>query len=508
MFKSQFRQDEYLDKEIFKHKEKGYFVEIGAAEGVQFSNTYFFEKKRGWRGVCIEPRKRAFDQLVKNRTCICENVAINGNSGNSKFLEIDGDEAMLSGLVDTYDPRHLERIKKEVKDFEKNVKKVTVPTITFDDLLKKQEVFNIDYLSIDTEGGELDILKSIPFGKYTINVISVENNYDNLELRTFLESKGFYFRKKLKVDEIYTRAGWDDFKPSPQIGNTFSIITPSLNQGQYIEETIKSVLSQEGDFHIEYIIADGGSTDGALEVIKRYDELIKNGEYPIKCKGITYTWWSKKDGGQVQAINQAIRKCSGDIITWLNTDDYYLPGALQFVYAKFLLHPEADLIYGDSYVCNEDSKMEHKPTFQGGKRELLEYNIVDQASSFFTRRIVNKIGYFNEKLSCRFDHEYWIRIAEKSVMLHFDKPLSVYRLWHGSKTVSMPLKFATEEKMIWKMYGRPILSRRRIYSITTSKTVTILKTAMPTFYGSVKKVFYFFYNNCLSRVIFKKPFSQ
>ena len=91
----------------------------------------------------------------------------------------------------------------------------------------------------------------------------------------------------------------------------FSIVTPSYNQGKYIEETIKSVISQEGDFSIDYVIADGGSTDNSVEIIKKYSKLLNDGRYPIKCNDIKFRWWSKKDRGQSDAINQGFNSTDG-----------------------------------------------------------------------------------------------------------------------------------------------------------------------------------------------------
>src|SRR4030065_830719 len=106
-----------------------------------------------------------------------------------------------------------------------------------------------------------------------------------------------------------------------------SVVTPSYNQGRYIEETIKSVLSQEGDFRIEYLIMDGGSTDNSVEVIKKYDRLLKEGRWPVKCLGITYSWTSEKDKGQTDAINKGFAGCTGEILNWINRDDRPTPAA-------------------------------------------------------------------------------------------------------------------------------------------------------------------------------------
>lgn len=133
----------------------------------------------------------------------------------------------------------------------------------------------------------------------------------------------------------------------------FSIITPSFNQGKYISQTIESVLSQAGNFFIEYIIADGGSTDNSVEVIKHYEKLLKNGQFPVACNGIEYRWWSHKDYGQSNAINSGLAVARGDVLAWLNSDDYYEDGALKKVATFFDLHPGFDLLYGSGFMVDE-----------------------------------------------------------------------------------------------------------------------------------------------------------
>lgn len=106
-----------------------------------------------------------------------------------------------------------------------------------------------------------------------------------------------------------------------------SVITPSYNQGQYIEETILSVISQEGDFQIDYLIMDGGSTDGTVEVIRKYAEMIDKNAYPHRCRGVALRWVSEKDKGQTDAINKGIRQSKGSILTYINSDDAFSPVA-------------------------------------------------------------------------------------------------------------------------------------------------------------------------------------
>lgn len=202
-FYSQFKQDEYIYNRFFNDKKNGVFIDFGAHDGISLSNTYFFEKQQGWTGICIEPIPAIFEQLQKNRSCTCINACIAPISGQQRFW-IVGTEAkntqMLSGLIDAYDPRHIQRIYSESRG---EGQEILVDCYTLNALLEEHGITHVDYISIDTEGGELEILKSIDFDTYTIDIIDVENNYNDPAFRTFLESKGYVFITKMVIDEIY-----------------------------------------------------------------------------------------------------------------------------------------------------------------------------------------------------------------------------------------------------------------------------------------------------------------
>lgn len=204
---SQYNQDKFLNERLFKGKENGVFIEIGADDGMVNSNTYFFEKFKNWNGICIEPRKNSFENLVKNRKVICVNCCISDveSSTKSKFLKIDGHAGQLSGLMDKYDERHLERIKKVIgeKGILKNI--VEIECNNLNNLVEKYGIKHVDFCSIDTEGGELDILKSINYSKIDIDVILVENNFKSNKIKIFLRSKGYRKIASISVDEIYAR---------------------------------------------------------------------------------------------------------------------------------------------------------------------------------------------------------------------------------------------------------------------------------------------------------------
>ncbi len=203
---SQNGQDRYLDRRIFKKKEGGFFVDIGAHNGITFSNTYFFEKHRNWKGICIEPIPEVFAELDANRNCIKVNGCIAKTVGTASFLRVKGevvDTEMLSGLVAEYDDRHLARIDRELKEYGGTKEEIQVQCFHLNELLEQHQVSEVDYISIDTEGNELAILESIDYSACKINVLSVENNYNTPAIREFMEYKGYIMVKKLEVDEIY-----------------------------------------------------------------------------------------------------------------------------------------------------------------------------------------------------------------------------------------------------------------------------------------------------------------
>ena len=201
----QYEQDRYLYENIFHNKTNGVFVEFGALDGIRFSNTYFFEKYLGWTGICAEPNPLLFPQLQKNRNCICINGCITDFEGISKFFLIHGYGVGLSGLIEKYDANRVETLKKEIAPYNSKYEIIDVKCERLNNILRKNNIYHIDFLSIDTEGGELDILKSIDFDTFSIDVICVEVHHKDGQIRQFLENKGFVFLKTIGVDEIYQK---------------------------------------------------------------------------------------------------------------------------------------------------------------------------------------------------------------------------------------------------------------------------------------------------------------
>ena len=180
MYNSQTGQDRFLDIEVFKGFKGGVFIDVGAHDGVTINNTIFFENQRGWTGINVEPIKSVYDNLVINRPkCINVNCAISEINGTADFIINSGYTEMLSGLKDTYDPRHLERLNNEIEHYGGNTITIPVTTIRLDAILHEYKFTHVNYLSIDVEGAEFSVIKSIDFTKVFIDVIGFENNFDD-----------------------------------------------------------------------------------------------------------------------------------------------------------------------------------------------------------------------------------------------------------------------------------------------------------------------------------------
>lgn len=207
---SQDGQDVFLDRQVFRGRRGGCFVDIGANDGITFSNTWFFEKAREWKGICVEPQPNIFKKLQSNRQCPCLQGCVTDVQGTAEFLHVQGIAEMGSGLCSKYDARHLVRIEREVKANSDETAIIEVPCFTFAQVLAMAELSHIDYLSIDTEGGELDILRSVDFGHVPIHVISVENCFHNGLFEHLLRPHGYSLRAIVGADDIYIHR---DFRP-------------------------------------------------------------------------------------------------------------------------------------------------------------------------------------------------------------------------------------------------------------------------------------------------------
>lgn len=250
---------------------------------------------------------------------------------------------------------------------------------------------------------------------------------------------------------------------------TFSIITPSYNQENFIEETMKSILDQKGNFKIQYIVADGKSTDGSAAIIKQYADKVANGTYPIQCKGVTMQWWSKKDTGQSDAINQGFKLANGDYIAYLNSDDTYLPGALEEVRLAFEKHPDAGGVYSDFVEVDEHGKeLKQQKISEFDLSYEINGNIIPQPAMFMRRSAQQDIGYFNEDYHYAMDYDMWVRLGKKYPIYHVPSVWATFRIHGASKTVSLAKKFWKEEREISRSNGGKFFSRMYVHHMYTN----------------------------------------
>ena len=201
-FMSQDGQDQFVFERL-GGKRGGVFLEVGAFDGVTFSNTCALERRFGWTGIAVEPSPTACSLLRSNRSCIVINACIAASPGIVRYLHIEGAAAMLSGIVSHYDARHLGRIEREIQAVGGEGRELDMPCHTIDGLARDNDLSRIDYLSVDTEGGELEILESVDFTRLDVNLITVENNYGDPRLRKVLGRSGFRLIAKIARDEVY-----------------------------------------------------------------------------------------------------------------------------------------------------------------------------------------------------------------------------------------------------------------------------------------------------------------
>jgi FkbM family methyltransferase len=180
MFYSQFGQDKYLEENIFKGYKNGVFFDVGAHDGATFNNTLYFAKKHHWKGVNIEPIKSVYDKLVTNRPhAININCAVSNFDGTTDFICNTGYTEMLSGIKSNYDERHINRLQNELKQMGGTSEIINVKTKRIETICDENNITHIHFLSIDVEGAEFDVIKSINFDKLFIDVIVFEDNYKN-----------------------------------------------------------------------------------------------------------------------------------------------------------------------------------------------------------------------------------------------------------------------------------------------------------------------------------------
>jgi glycosyltransferase involved in cell wall biosynthesis len=203
-----------------------------------------------------------------------------------------------------------------------------------------------------------------------------------------------------------------------------SIVTPSYNQGRFIEETICSVLEQDYPA-IEYIIVDGGSTDHTVEIIRKYEDRL--------------AWWvSEKDQGQTDAINKGFARATGDILAWINSDDTYLPGAFRQAVQFLHEHPDVGMVYGDANLVDEHGAfLSQFPARQTDYARLQRGFVhIPQQASFFRAELWRKVGPLDPSFYFAMDYDLWVRLAKISKLVYYPSLWANFRLHGHGKSIA------------------------------------------------------------------------
>jgi glycosyltransferase involved in cell wall biosynthesis len=243
---------------------------------------------------------------------------------------------------------------------------------------------------------------------------------------------------------------------------TFSIVTPSYNQARFLSQTLESVLTQEGDFRIQYFVMDGGSTDGSVEILRRWAADLASGAVRPRCREIVMEWESRADEGQSHAINQGLRRATGDVAAYINSDDMYAPGALANVALEFAKSPDADFIYGDGDVIDADGRVQWEWLSRPYEHSVLTSyhflwnsftNYILQQSAFWRVGVHQRIGYLDEGFHYAMDAEFWVRAGAAGLKLrHVPVKLGRFRLIEGTKSLSGPTVFWGDYLEIFRRY--------------------------------------------------------
>ena len=233
-----------------------------------------------------------------------------------------------------------------------------------------------------------------------------------------------------------------------------TIITPSYNQAIFLERTIDSVLSQ-GHPNLEYIIVDGGSKDGSVDIIRKYERHL--------------AWWvSEPDRGQVHALNKGFQRATGVWVGWQNSDDFYLPGALALAASAQVNAPEdIGVIAGAMLMVDANDNWLRElryvtPTFRSLRAEGM---VIANQSTWWRRRLHSKVGFLDEEYDCSFDYDWFLRLLIHTRAHYIDEMLGALRFHENTKTCNLSSKFAEQNEAILRHWGSPSVFERKAYQL-------------------------------------------
>ena len=243
----------------------------------------------------------------------------------------------------------------------------------------------------------------------------------------------------------------------PLLSPKITIITPSFNQGRFIESTILSVINQDYP-NLEYIIIDGGSTDNTTAIIKKYQQHF------------TY-WISEKDSGQSEAINKGLKLCKGDIINWLNSDDLLLPGSLKKIAALFEQHPGAVMVHGRIAYFGDENYFSANLPLKDLEERYPAHICMPQPACFFKRKLIDEQGLLDEALHFSMDTDLYVRAALHYQIVQVGDIFAKFRLHDKSKSVSVFNKIFLEDNK--KIFSRVLCTLHAVKEIDELKKLDL-----------------------------------
>lgn len=240
------------------------------------------------------------------------------------------------------------------------------------------------------------------------------------------------------------KCGWPwtvgpaDVQPNICALPKISIVTPSFNQADFIEETIRSVLLQ-GYPNTEYVVIDGGSTDGTVDIIRKYAKWID-------------FWVTEPDNGQSHAINKGWRKSSGDILAWLNSDDVYHPGTLNQIATYLSDHSDVGMVYGNCDTIDQTGSTTGVcPAMEFDLKALVcNQWFISQPATFFRKTAIERAGEIDESLHLVMDWEFFLRIALNDTIAYYPVNIAKFRIWGDAKTQSQSIRSGNEKLAVLK----------------------------------------------------------
>jgi glycosyltransferase involved in cell wall biosynthesis len=244
-----------------------------------------------------------------------------------------------------------------------------------------------------------------------------------------------------------------------------SVVTPSYNQAGFIERTLRSVLDQQGDFELEYLVIDGGSKDGTLDILRKYQDRI--------------TWVSEPDTGQSDAINKGLRQATGNVVGWLNSDDVLLPGALARVAAVFRDRPDVEWLHGRCEIIDAQDRIIRRwvsaykdwCSRHYSYSRLLTENFISQMTVFWRRSVLKEVGYLDRSLHMTMDYDLWLRLAQRSAPVYLPERMACFRWYPTSKSGARFREQFREDSLVARRHAP---ERFWIHLVKRYKTTRVL----------------------------------